>query len=286
MRTLITLTAAACLVGVALGQVPGQAPKPDPAYKAYEVWIGDWQYEGQAQDSPIGPGGKFSGKQTTRWVLNGFFIELRAHEKGNLGDLECVEFDWYDPAAKTYPYQGYLNNGDMYSAAGTVSGNVWRASGTWTHKGIQYKFRGETRIAADGMSCTLKSEISPDGKTWAPWAESKATKVTSLTAAADPSGVYTLISVNGKPVPTSLSDEGAVQVRSGTFTINADGTCTSKMTFVRGSASEATAVVRATYTKEGSKLTMQWTGAGTTVGTIDGSTFSMNNEGSMFAYRK
>ena len=44
--------------------------------------------------------------------------------------------------------------------------------------------------------------------------------------------------------------------------------------------------VSATYTNEGSKLTMQWHGAGTTTGTIEGSTFTMDNEGMLFVYRK
>jgi hypothetical protein len=40
------------------------------------------------------------------------------------------------------------------------------------------------------------------------------------------------------------------------------------------------------YTKKGSKLIMQWKGAGTTTGTIECSTFTMNNEGMLFVYRK
>ncbi|PYJ04007.1 MAG: hypothetical protein DME25_10665 [Verrucomicrobia bacterium] len=105
--------------------------------------------------------------------------------------------------------------------------------------------------------------------------------------AADPIGVYALVSVNGKPVPASVAHQGAtLQVRSGAFTINADGTCVSKMIFVPPSGTEATREVRATYTKDGSKLTMQWKGAGKTVGTIDGNTFTMENEGMALVYRK
>jgi hypothetical protein len=105
--------------------------------------------------------------------------------------------------------------------------------------------------------------------------------------AADPTGVYALVSVNGKPVPASLDHEGAtLQVRSGAFTINADGTCSSKMIFVPPSGTEATREVTATYTKDGSKLTMKWKGAGTTTGTIEGNTFTMENEGMLLVYKK
>jgi hypothetical protein len=106
-------------------------------------------------------------------------------------------------------------------------------------------------------------------------------------AAADPAGVYTLVSVDGKPVPASVSHGGAaMQVRSGTFTITADGSCSSRILFVAPSGEEATREVSATYTRDGSQLRMQWKGAGRTVGTVDGQIFTMNNEGMLFVYKK
>jgi hypothetical protein len=103
----------------------------------------------------------------------------------------------------------------------------------------------------------------------------------------DPTGVYTLVSVNGTRVPGSISHDGTpLQVRSGTFTLNADGSCSTKTVFVPPSGTEATREVTATYTKEGAKLTMQWKGAGTTTGTVESNTFTMNNEGMVFVYRK
>ena len=100
-------------------------------------------------------------------------------------------------------------------------------------------------------------------------------------------GVYNLVSADGKAVPANVSHEGVnVQVRSGTLTINADGTCSSKMVFVPPPGTEVTNEVTATYTRDGSKLTMQWKGAGTTVGTINGNAFTMENEGMVLVYRK
>lgn len=104
---------------------------------------------------------------------------------------------------------------------------------------------------------------------------------------ADFTGVYALVSVDGKPVPANITHDGAaLQVRSGTFIINADGTCRTKTAFVPPSGTEIRRDVSATYTRNGSKLTMQWKGAGKTVGTIQGDTFSMDNEGMAFVYRK
>jgi hypothetical protein len=103
----------------------------------------------------------------------------------------------------------------------------------------------------------------------------------------DFTGVYTLASVDGKPVPTAIKHDGvSLEVREGTFTINSDGTCSTKTSFVPPTGTVASREVSATYTREGDKLTMQWKGAGTTVGTVSGNTFTMNNEGMVLAYKK
>ena len=103
----------------------------------------------------------------------------------------------------------------------------------------------------------------------------------------DPTGVYALVSVNGNPVPATINHDGTdLKVQSGSFTIKADGTCSTKTVFVPPNGKEATREVSATYTKAGSKLTMQWQGAGTTTGTVASNTFSMDNEGMVLVYRK
>jgi hypothetical protein len=110
------------------------------------------------------------------------------------------------------------------------------------------------------------------------------TRQDGTTAVADMSGSYTLVSIDGHALPFS-HPEGAV-IRSGVFTINKNGTCSSTMTFSSPSGAEASREVTASYTREGSRLTITWTGAGTTIGTIEGNTFTMDNEGIIFAYRK
>jgi hypothetical protein len=88
-------------------------------------------------------------------------------------------------------------------------------------------------------------------------------------------------------VPASISHEGVeLQVRSGSFIINEDGTCNSKTVFVPPSGTEVTREVTATYTRDGSRLTMQWKGAGITEGIVQGDVFTMDNEGMVFVYEK
>jgi hypothetical protein len=113
------------------------------------------------------------------------------------------------------------------------------------------------------------------------------TQKATVAADAGPAGTYTLLSVDGKTVPCTLLHEGASPtVKSGTFVINADGTCSSKILFSLPSGGDASREVKATYTCQGTNLTMKWEGAGTTTGAVQGDSFTMNNEGMIFAYRK
>jgi len=122
----------------------------------------------------------------------------------------------------------------------------------------------------DGMVATLKERAAEKMKEFA--------------------GVYTLVKVNGKKVPAAVQHEGAsLEIRSGRFTIGPDGRCRSRMVFVPPSHKEASVETAASYTLGGPdlhRLDMQWEGAGSTDGTVDGDTFTMENEGMLFEYSK
>jgi len=106
-------------------------------------------------------------------------------------------------------------------------------------------------------------------------------------AEVNPAGRYTLVSVDGKQAPCTLNHEGvSLTIKSGAFVIGPDGTCSSKMVFSVPPGGDSSREVKATYTRKGATLTMRWEGAGTTTGTIQGDTFTMNNEGMALAYRK
>jgi hypothetical protein len=98
---------------------------------------------------------------------------------------------------------------------------------------------------------------------------------------------YTLVSVNGTPVPCTVQHGGrAVTVKAGQFFMGADQTCSTKTIFSLPKGEDVTREAKATFKQDGSKLIMKWKGAGTTTGHVDGATFTMNNEGIIFAYRK
>lgn len=100
-------------------------------------------------------------------------------------------------------------------------------------------------------------------------------------------GTFALVSVDGKPVPCVVQHGGqSPTVKSGQMVFKADGTGVGTTVFSIGSAPDNSRQVETTYTRQGAKLTLQWKGAGTTTGTLDGSTFTMDNEGMIFVYRK
>jgi hypothetical protein len=121
--------------------------------------------------------------------------------------------------------------------------------------------------------CRQEAKVAADTKT-----------IAATAADINPAGTYALVTVDGNKVPCAVEHEGhKMTIQSGGFIINPDGTCSSKMSL----AGRDTAIeVKATYTREGPKLTMKWQGAGMTTGTVEGDTFTMNNEGMVFAYRK
>jgi hypothetical protein len=121
--------------------------------------------------------------------------------------------------------------------------------------------------------CKQETKVTADTKT-----------VAATAADINPVGTYTLVTVDGSKVPCTVQHEGhTMTIQSGGFIINPEGTCSSKVSLA---GRDAAIEVKASYTREGPKLTMKWQGAGMTIGTVEGDTFTMNNEGMVFAYRK
>jgi len=154
-----------------------QAPQPGPEAKKLAMFVGNWQYEGAAKASPLGPAAKISGKQTARVVGGGFAVEFTGEETGVFGGVKWGETDVYDSAAKSNRYLGYQDDGSTWQGSSSISGNVLKFSGTQSAKGVSYQARGTITFAADGKSFTQQNEISTDGKTWALWFDVKCTKV-------------------------------------------------------------------------------------------------------------
>ena len=161
--------------GAIQAQQTEDLPKPGPEQKKLAVWVGEWKYEGSGPDTAMGPGGKFTGKQTSRMILGGLFLEHKWGDKGNYGgkeiSLQGVDLNWYDAATKTYHSQSFCNDGSVSTGVFTINGNVWSSSGTRTDaQGKICKVRDVSTFSADGKTRTGRVEFSlDDGKTWTFW---------------------------------------------------------------------------------------------------------------------
>ena len=156
--------------------------------------------------------------------------------------------------------------------------------------------RAVTRVVPWCTLCVLAACVLLSGckRAQAPGAEAPppAAPVASPTATdaatlPDITGTYACVSINGTALPYTITHEGpGIQVISGTFTIRPDGTCAGHSALVLPSGEAQSRDISATYTRDGSKLTIQWQGAGITTGTVEGDTFTMENEGQVLLYRK
>lgn len=145
--------------------------KPGAEEKAFEICVGEWDYQGEGPDTPFYPGGKFKGKETARIILNGFFLELDWSDTGDSGHISSGKGIFsYDRAAKTYRDIGFENDGTISHGTTTVSkdGKVWTSVGKRNDsKGKTYDVRFISTFSADGKTRTGKGEYSSDGKkTW------------------------------------------------------------------------------------------------------------------------
>lgn len=126
---------------------------------------------------PSAPRGKFTGEESYEMILGGFFLQSRNTTKGPTGETRGLLICGYDPVNKNFTLSEYGDDGGTFSGVFTFSGNTLTYRGKGVAEGKQYLGRGTYVFAVDLMSYTFKAEVSDDGKTWTPVAESKSTKV-------------------------------------------------------------------------------------------------------------
>jgi hypothetical protein len=177
---ILLLLLVACLATATLAQAPAAVPKPDPEFKKLAVLVGHWKYEGEFKAGPQGPATKVAGEYTGQMILGGFFFQ-GLMTQGPPGGLHKpvvqLDLEGYDPGNKTIASSVYQDDGTMFPAVVTVSGNTVTWAGKFTIAGKPYLFKAPLVVAPDLMSGTEKAEISADGNTWTPFFEAQYTKI-------------------------------------------------------------------------------------------------------------
>ncbi len=85
---------------------PQQPPKPDPALKRLEKFIGTWSIKGRTLDSEVD---NFSARATFEWLPGRFFLK-QSFEADFMGmKIQSLEIIGYDPSSDTFPSTVYSN---------------------------------------------------------------------------------------------------------------------------------------------------------------------------------
>ena len=159
MRVIASLAVAVVL---ASSGVAAQAPKPTPGpeHKRLGHFTGQWKFEGEAKESPLGPAGKNSGTETCEWFAGGF--QLVCHSKGTSprGPATGISVMSYDPGRKAYTYYAASSLGDNIFVRGNVSGNVWTFEDTVEIEGQAMKIRATVTEESPTVS-VFKLEAGP-----------------------------------------------------------------------------------------------------------------------------
>ncbi len=174
-RIVLVITMVALVSAPILAQAPSGPPKPGAEQKRLSYFVGKWAFEGEEKPGPFGPGGKFTGSETTEWFPGGFFLVSRSESTGAMGSMKGQSTMGYDREQKAYTFHMIDSVGTEISALGTVSGATW----TWTN---DMKMGGKSHKGSFTMketsptSYTMKFELSTDGGPYAVQMEGKATK--------------------------------------------------------------------------------------------------------------
>jgi hypothetical protein len=112
-------------------------------------------------------------------------------------------------------------------------------------------------------------------------------KTESPAKAPDPTGTYTLATINGSQLPFTVSTAaGGLEFQASTITLQPDKSFTSTMTcrMPRGEVSTRDSSGR--YTTEGAVLKLDWSGARFATGVLVSNTLTIDDEGMRCMYRK
>ncbi len=171
-RTTTVLIATLLLAATAVAQMP--MPKPGPEHKKLDYFTGNWNCDSDMKPTPMGPGGKMTMIDNSKWMDGGFFVVIHSQYKSaSMGSGNGISFLGYDADEKKYTYNEFNSDGEAIVSKGTVDGDAW----TWI--GDMKQPPGKGRFSEKILSPTsyaFKFEMSSDGAHWTPVMDGKCTK--------------------------------------------------------------------------------------------------------------
>ena len=175
MRAIASIAVALVLASSGLA-AQATKPTPGPEHKRIAFFAGQWKFEGEAKESPLGPGGKFTGTETCEWFAGGFQLVCRSKGTGPKGPMTGMAIMSYDAARKAYTYYALSSLGDNIFVRGQVQDKIWTWSDEATIEGKKVKFVA-TITEETPSSSSFKLETSVDGGPMTVVETGKSTKV-------------------------------------------------------------------------------------------------------------
>jgi hypothetical protein len=147
---------------------PTPPPKPSPAHRKLEAFLGAWETRGTVHDA--GAGRPFTAQDMYEWVPGGFFLLHRWDAAMPDGRIQGVEIIGYDAEKQSYRIHSY----DSYGGSDVMRAS--EANGVWTFLGDKARFTGQ--FSDDGTVMEGRWEVrASERDAWRPWMDVRLTKV-------------------------------------------------------------------------------------------------------------
>jgi hypothetical protein len=154
----------------------GGAQTEETEHRLLEAFVGTWNTEGRAYDSPFGRAAAIRSTESYEWLPGERF--LVHFLQGRLGDAEmaCIEVLGFDAASGSCLVHSFYNDGNRNLLQATEDDGTWTFTGAWKLDEETLKLRCTSRFGADGDTVDSVWEYSREGTRWERFWETKATR--------------------------------------------------------------------------------------------------------------
>jgi len=154
-------------VGIASAAAQTPPPSPSPEVRKWDIFAGDWNLSGVAQDAPSATQYKVDWSLHERWILGGFFMQVDQVWKGNGQESHALEILSYDPVKKAHVSSGFSDDGSTWNLTASFQDNtVTEESVSKNPAGQPTTCHTTFEFSSDHNSLSGTQECEENGKRW------------------------------------------------------------------------------------------------------------------------